>query len=424
LFSSIDSRHAIVVEFMLVKPSMQSVRARPILLIVTRDRFPPFRVDLTELFGRWLSVRFDLDWVMRSDVGTGAALEANPGERFVVSGPSIWSWFAVQVVQAVRVARGEVDLVQVRDAALSAALFLIAARIGGAPFVYWMSYPMVEGYRHRALDRRARGGPARRLGRLVYGAAAAAALYRWILPSAAHVFVQSARMKEDVAAKGLPPDRMTAVPMGVSVQAFRHIAPAADPRLEGRKVLVYVGALDPERKPELLADALGRVATAGFDAVLVLVGETATADRRRIEQAAARTGVGDRLLFTGRLPLAEALGYVRRADVCLAPFPVWPPTYLSATPTKLVEYLAMGRPVVAGDHPDQRRVIESSGAGVIASPGCEAFAAAILGLLADPVRAEAMGARGPPWVAAHRDYAHISRTVEAVYDRLLRRSPS
>jgi hypothetical protein len=30
-------------------------RARPILLIVTRDRFPPFRVDLIELFGRWIS---------------------------------------------------------------------------------------------------------------------------------------------------------------------------------------------------------------------------------------------------------------------------------------------------------------------------------------------------------------------------------
>ena len=132
-------------------------------------------------------------------------------------------------------------------------------------------------------------------------------------------------------------------------------------------------------------------------------------------------GVADRLLFAGRLPLAEAFGYVRRADVCLAPFPVWPPTYLSATPTKLVEYLAMGRPVVAGDHPDQRRVIEDSGAGVIVPPTAEAFAAAISALLADPAGAEAMGARGPAWVAAHRDYAALSRTVEAVYDQLLRR---
>ena len=112
---------------------------------------------------------------------------------------------------------------------------------------------------------------------------------------------------------------------------------------------------------------------------------------------------------------------MRRADVCLAPFPTWPPHYLSATPTKLVEYLAMGRPVVAGDHPDQRRVIEESGAGLIAPATAEGFAAAITHLLAAPAEAEAMGARGPAWVAEHRDYAAISEAVAEVYDRLLTR---
>jgi glycosyltransferase involved in cell wall biosynthesis len=259
------------------------------------------------------------------------------------------------------------------------------------------------------------------LGRLIYGVLAKAALYRWVAPAAAHVFVQSERMKADVAAMGTPLERITAVPMGVSVEAFGHVAAVDDPRLNDRKVLVYVGAMDPERKPEMMTGALATVARAGVDALLVLVGAAAAPDRRRIERAAEREGVADRLLFTGRLPLAEALGYVRRADVCLAPFPLVPPTYLSATPTKLVEYLAMGRPVVASEHPDQRRVIEASGAGVVTADA-DAFAAAILALLADPAGAEAMGARGPGWVAAHRDYRVINAAVEAVYDRLWRPS--
>ena len=400
-------------------------RARPLLLIVTRDRFPPFRVDMIELFGRWLSAGFDLDWVMRAEAGAGEAAagevaSGGSGERFIVSGRSVLSWLAIQLHQAFRVARGEVDLVQVRDAAFSGLLFLLAARIGRRPFVYWMSYPMAEGYLHRARDRAAPGGPLLRIGRLIYATLATAALDRWVLPGADHLFVQSERMKAQAAAKGVPPERITAVPMGVSVEAFRHVLPADDPRLRGRKTLVYVGALDPERKPEMLVDALARVAKA-FDAVLVLVGEAKPLDRRRIERAAEKNGVVDRLLFTGQLPLAQALGYVRRADACLAPFPLWPPTYLSATPTKLVEYLAMGRPVVASDHPDQRRVIEGNGAGVIVPANAEAFAEAIAAFLADPPRADAMGARGPAWVAAHRDYAVISRTVAAVYDRLLRR---
>jgi glycosyltransferase involved in cell wall biosynthesis len=361
---------------------------------------------------------------MRPEAGwTGETNPAVSG-RFIVSGRSVGSWLAVQLRQAIRVARGEVDLMQVRDAALSGVLFMAAARMGGTPFVYWMSYPMAEGYLHRARDRAAPGGPLLRLGRLIYGTLASTALYRWVLPAAAHVFVQSERMKAGVAAKGVLPQRITAVPMGVSLEACRHVAAAEDPRLQGRKVLVYVGALDPERKPEMLADALARVEMAGFDAVLVFVGEAGSADRRRIECVAEREGVADRLLFTDRLPLLEALSYVRGADVCVAPFPVSPPTYLSATPTKLVEYLAMGRPVVAGDHPDQRQVIEASGGGVIVPATAEAFAAAITALLADPAGAEAMGACGPAWVAAHRDYAILSRTVEAVYDTLLHQSPT
>jgi glycosyltransferase involved in cell wall biosynthesis len=82
----------------------------------------------------------------------------------------------------------------------------------------------------------------------------------------------------------------------------------------------------------------------------------------------------------------------------------------------------MGRPVVASGHPDQRRVIEESGAGVIAPATAEGFGAAILAFLNDPKMAEITGGRGPAWVAAHRDYAVISKRVAAVYDRLLGRA--
>jgi glycosyltransferase involved in cell wall biosynthesis len=183
-------------------------------------------------------------------------------------------------------------------------------------------------------------------------------------------------------------------------------------------VLVYVGAIDPQRHIHRLVRALAEVAGAGFDAVLVIVGRAEGEDRRRIEAAADGEGVADRVVFTGHLPLAEALAYVRRADVCLAPFPV-DPTYLSATPTKLVEYLAMGRPVVATDHPDQRRVIEDSGAGTIVEASAAALARGVIHLLRDPGRAEAMGARGPAWVAANRNYAVLSEDVRRVYDGLL-----
>jgi glycosyltransferase involved in cell wall biosynthesis len=56
---------------------------------------------------------------------------------------------------------------------------------------------------------------------------------------------------------------------------------------------------------------------------------------------------------------------------------------------------------------------------VIAPATAEGFAAAIAALLNDPAHAKVMGAKGPAWVAAHRDYAVISQAVAALYDRLL-----
>ena len=391
-------------------------------MIVTRDRYPYFRVDLVELFSRWLTPLFDIDWVCaRSLQGFPAVLPGRRGERFLVSRRGVLSWLRLQLGQAVRVAQGGVDVVQVRDAALSAVLFLAASRLGRRPFVYWMSYPMTEGYVHRARRQTPPGAPLLKLARLAYGGVAGRLLYAWVLPQAAHVFAQSERMKADLIAKGIPRERITAVPMGVSVSIYdpATIPPSADPRLDGRKVLVYVGSLDPERDIEMLVSAPAAVRTEGLDAVLVLVGDTPIADVSRLRGAGNAAGVADKVMFTGHLPLPETLSYVRRADVCLAPFPVWPETYLSATPTKLVEYLAMGRPVVAADHPDQRQTIEASGAGVIAPPTAGDFAAAIVGLLGDPAAAEAMGAKGPPWVARHRDYAALSVLVAGVYDGLL-----
>ncbi len=396
---------------------MGSGEGRARLMIVTRDRFPPTRVDLTELFSRWLTPHLDIDWVMAAATkGSAKVVAGAPGERFLVSGGGWAGWLWLQLRQGMSVARGQVDLVQVRDAALSAALFRVLARIGRRPFVYWMSYPMVEGYRARA----GFGPPLLRLARLAYAGVATALLYRLVLPGAEHVFVQSERMKADVIARGVDAAKITPAPMGVSIALYHPAAiqPTQDERLLGRRVLVYLGAVDAERPIEMLARALGRLAGEGLDVLLVIVGGAATADRRRLETAAARAGAADRLLFTGALPLDEALRYVRRADVCLSPFPV-SPTYLSATPTKLVECLAMGRPVVATDHPDQRQVLEESGAGRIAPASAEGFAAAVAALLRDPAHAEAMGAHGPAWVAAHRDYAAISEGVAAVYRRLL-----
>jgi glycosyltransferase involved in cell wall biosynthesis len=89
------------------------------------------------------------------------------------------------------------------------------------------------------------------------------------------------------------------------------------------------------------------------------------------------------------------------------------------TPTKLVEYLALGRPVVASNHPDQIEIIESSGAGLCTELTAEAFATSATVLLRDRLAAEEMGRRGPLWVRTNRSYEATTSRMLSIYEQIL-----
>jgi glycosyltransferase involved in cell wall biosynthesis len=400
------------------------------LFCAARDHYPPFRVDVSELFSRWLvGAGYRIDWLMaRGGPGPSEIVIASPEERtFVLGAGSIRARLAgLRLIGKIAVAilRGEYDIVQARDRSISSVLFLVLAKLAGRPFVYWMSFPMLEATLERARDPREAIPTWRRLAMRAYVTVGKPVLYHIVLQAADHVFAQSMRMKVALIQRGVAAQKITPVPMAVSVDRFNqsNIAPADDRRLDGRNVLIYMGTSMPGRRIDVIVRALGALVRKGHDAVLVLLGDTRPTDRGSLLDIAREEEVADRLIFTGHLPLARALGYVRRADVCLSPCPP-DPLLVVGTPTKLVEYLAMGRPVVANDHPDQREVLEASGAGLITDLSSEGFAEAIAILLSDRTAAESMAVRGPPWIAAHRSYAMLAEQVSSVYSQLIRVVP-
>lgn len=406
------------------------VSRRPRLLIVARDMYPPFRVDVTELFGAFLGRWLDLTWLMRrDDYGPATIVEATPTERFVLpsrqpgrlSGVRTrLSWFWTTLGQLARAGAGGWDLVQVRDLPVGGLWFMLAARIARKPFVYWMSFPVLEGYRERARNPGEGDGALITLYRRAYYAVGRFVQYRLVLRFADFIFVQSEIMRQEVSAKGVKADKIMPVPMAVNVARYNPetIAPTSDARLANRRVLAYVGSLEPQRQPVMMIDALAAVARKEPMATLVIVGDRDPETAGAMSRRASELGVEDRIIYTGRLPLGEALAYVARADVCLALYPVTD-LLRSGTPTKLVEYLAMGRPVVGNPHPYQSEVIEATGAGVVADMNPEAFAAAILSLLRDADRANARAAAAPGWIRANLSYEVTAERVGAVYARLL-----
>jgi len=409
----------------------QSIPIAFVVAYIVRDALPPSRADVLTLFGTEMP-RYGVATELVGQGGGQAPGTPWPAGGMHVVGTlrsrfaSVCSplWDLLGLLRARR--RRRPDCIQVRDKIASGLLGRLAAWLLRVPFIYWMSFPIVEGFEARRDDiRPARGAGAAAwtvwVAHALRARASRIVIYRWVLPGARHIFVQSEAMADWLAARGLPRARMTAVPMGVDARLLERsrIAPAADARLEGRRVVLYLGSVARARRSDFLLDVVEVLRRDLPQVLLVIAGDAASSDEMAwMRQLIDARGLAHHVLLTGWLPREQALGYALRAEVGLSPIPRGT-LFDVSSPTKLVEYLALGLPGVANDIPDQKRVIEESGAGLCVPMEAGTFAAATMYLLNNRSAAQQCSERGPAYVRSHRTYAILGRNVALTYKKIL-----
>ncbi|TFW58614.1 glycosyltransferase WbuB [Bradyrhizobium sp. MOS001] len=403
----------------------RTARSATRLLFIVDTGFPTFRADVSSLFGTYLPRHGVLTDLVAEADGDGGTWEA--GDVFLTHRrrsrlrlPLRGFFHDIGALWGAK--RNRYSAIQIRNKVFASVFGILRARWLGIPFYYWMSFPMADAALRVARERGRSQGFLKWLILATAGYAGREVLNRFVLPWASHVFVQSDKMKADLAAQGIDPSRMTPVPMGVDPERFRLDTPAQpDPRLSGRHVIAYLGTCERMRRIDFLFEVVAAVAAADPLVTLLIIGDAPDGPdqawlRRRVDE----TGATGRVVITGWLPQEAAQAHLATADVCLALMPP-DPLLDSTTPTKLVEYLAMGKPVVANDHPDQRKVIDESGAGFCTDLDTARYAEAVGKLLSDPALRQSMASRGRTYVLENRSYDTIARRLAATYEKFARR---
>jgi glycosyltransferase involved in cell wall biosynthesis len=398
-------------------------------VFVTADKFPPFRADLAVLFGKELKGRgHHIDWLLQSEApcrqsyrtrwkGGRAWVAANP------QGSGLWRRIARNLCAfmndwrlAALLRKREYDFVQVKDKYVTALLALALARVFKTGFVFWLSYPF-----HVAMVEQADEGTAQFpwIYR-VCGYTFSLLLHHIIAPAADFVVVQSEPMKHDLVKRGIPAAKIRAVPMGVDTKLVREVLalPLAEKPSE-EKWLVYLGVLDRYRRVDFLVRVLAKVLEHEPRAILIFVGWADDfAGEQAIMAQARALGIEEKVRITGKMSMPDAWKWVRLADVCISPY--YPsPVLLATSPTKLVEYMALGRPVVATEHPEQRQLLDHSGAGICVEYDEVSVADAVSKVLDDSRLGDAMGERGRRHIPSHRGYDVIAADLDRTYRELL-----
>lgn len=362
-------------------------------------------------------------------VGTAAAAPlSREGFASVRRGPPAASrlrreagFFALCAKALFGARRGDTQVIQVRDMVSIGLLGLLVARIKGIPYTYWMSFLMSEARIDRARARLQAGAGLRERLVLAKGLFEHWLLYRVILRWADHVFVQSDAMRDLVMREGIAVERITAVPMGVDTDALQ--TPPSPRRLPGWEnvpLLAYLGTLDRLRDLNRVVDALALIRKEFPAARLLLIGDAPNrADVDQLLEHAAALGMADAVHATGWLPASEAWQLLAGADAAVSYFPR---SMLLDTnsPTKVLEYLALSIPCLGNDNPDQRLVLETSGAGWLTGSTAADLAQAACEILRDPVRAGERAARGPAFIESHRSYRVLAADVARRYRALVR----
>lgn len=155
-----------------------------------------------------------------------------------------------------------------------------------------------------------------------------------------------------------------------------------------KKKILYLGALDRIRKLDFLLRVFKKVILYYENVELILVGKSAIeGEEQFLKEKVKEYGLKGKVIFTGQLPKKEAWELVKSADVCVSP--IYPHEIFNVSiPTKLLEYMALGRPVVANNQPMQKYLLEKSGAGLCVNYDEDEFANAILYLLKNPEKAK------------------------------------
>lgn len=281
-----------------------------------------------------------------------------------------------------------------------------AARAGGAAFVFWLQDIYSE-----AITRHLR----RRLpvvGRII--SLRFAALERRLLRMADAVVVITDDFRPFLERWGVQPDRVMTVenwaPLDDVVPRPKDNQWARKHNLHDRDVILYSGTLGLKHNPALLLEVARQLLVEQPTARLVVVSEGLGADWLRERGSDLATLV--QLPFQPFDRLAEVIG---TADIAIAILD--PDAGVLSVPSKVLTYMAAGRPVI-GALPIENlaaKLIAGNGVGLVVSPlDPRSLAAACIDLLPRERDRREMGRRARAYAESTFDIGRIADRFEAI----------
>jgi len=211
----------------------------------------------------------------------------------------------------------------------------------------------------------------------------------------------------------VPAEKVHRVHWGANVELFRpDVEPKPLPIPEECPTVVFSGSFRPWHGADVLVRAAAKIPQAFF----VFVGDGPSLAETR--ELANELVLRERVYFTGAVPYHDMPGYLRRADVGVAPYQ---PQRLGSmqlgffwSPLKIFEYMASGLPVVSIDVPPLREIVRPTEGVLVAENDLYTWVDAIRSLVTDLETAGAKGRSGRTRVVSEFSWQRHCEQLERI----------
>lgn len=267
----------------------------------------------------------------------------------------------------------------------------------------------------------------RHWGRALADESLALRLERLNLQAADLVVVVSQALGDELVERGISAERILVNPNGVDPERYRPDIDSSALRarlgLEGRVVLGFVGTFGPWHGAEMLARAAADLLEARPDLrdrlAFLFVGDGQ--NMSLVREIVAERGIADSCRFTGLVPQADGPAHMAACDILVSPHvPNSDGSRFFGSPTKLFEYMAMGRPIVASSLEQIGELLRHEHDALLVPPGdTQVLSKAMVRLIDDPELGKRLAeAARRSAVERHTWRRHTERILAALDTRL------
>jgi glycosyltransferase involved in cell wall biosynthesis len=208
---------------------------------------------------------------------------------------------------------------------------------------------------------------------------------------ASHVVTITEAQRAAILADGVPAEHVSVIPNGVDDAFFENGAAAPS---DGRFIVTYIGTLGMAHRLETLLDA-AHLLRDDARVEFRIVGEGAR--REALETRAKELRLAN-VTFAGERPRGEVPRWISESSAC-AVLLRRTDVFRTVVPSKMLEIMAAGRPIILGVEGEALALLERAGAGIgVAPENAEQLAAAIGRLRENAALAAQFGASGREFV--------------------------